>query len=162
MVFGVTKALKRGRAINLDLTAETSQIPNLPRANALQLAADASLAQALPGGNLRYDLGLTQVDSKAAGIAYRAVSAAVDWQGNRAILGVIPELFAQGEVRQYWKTSGFRPDIRAEAGIVAQFSNLSAYGFSPSVTLSFARSVSQIVVRDTSNVSVSFAVVSSF
>ncbi len=162
LVFGTTRAQAAGRLARLDLTAETTRIPGTPRANSLRLAADGSLSQPLSGGVLRFDLGLANLDATAPGIAYRALSAGLDWQPDKPVLGLNVEFFLQGELRDYWKTIGYRPDMQVEAGAMARFPKASAYGFVPTVTLSASRTFSELAVRDTANIAVAFGVSSSF
>ncbi len=162
LVFGTTKALARNRLAHLDLTAEATQIPGVSRANSLRLAADASLSQPLKAGTIRFDLGLTQLGAAAPGIAYRAVSAGLDWQPGKPILGLDIEFFLQAELRDYWKSIGFRPDAQLETGVMARFPNAAAFGFVPTVTLSASRTFSEIVVHDTANIGVAFGLSSSF
>ena len=162
LVFGTSKALTGNRLAHLDLTAETTQIPGTARANSLRLAADASLRQPLSSGTIRFDLGLANLDAAAPGIAYRALSAGLDWQPGKPVLALNVEFFLQGELRDYWKATGFRPDLQVEAGATARFPKAATFGFVPTVTLSASRTFSQLAIRDTANLGLAFGLSSSF
>ena len=162
LVFGITKALTANRLGHLDLTAERTHNPRPLHPNTLRLALNGSLSKPLPGGTLQAEFGLTDLESGAAGEAYHALSAGLDWQPKTPLLGVVADVFVQAEVTDYWKTTGFRPDLQLEAGAMARFPQATAYGFVPTVTLSASRSMSQFVLRDTSTIGIAFGLSSSF
>ncbi|MGV8985037.1 MAG: tetratricopeptide repeat protein [Cypionkella sp.] len=162
LVFGMTRALSDTVFAHLDLTADQTHYPTSPNANALRLAAESSLSLPLGPGKLRYSLGVAQVNSKAAGVAYRAVTTGAEWGPAQDFHGVKLSVFGRVEVRNYWRTPQLDPDVLTQAGITAQFSKLSTYGFSPSLTLSASRSISQVVVRDTANVGLTIGINSAF
>ena len=162
LTFGTTWVLGGRRVAHLELSEEINRIPNKPRSDTQRLAADASLIQTTSGGVLRYKLGVAQTDAEAAGLAYRSVSAGLDWRPAKPILGMSLDLFAQAEVRDYWKTPSFDPDKQLAAGIMARFDDVSLYGFAPTLTISAARTYSQVVVRDISNVTMTLGLSSSF
>ena len=161
LTFGVTRPLKPGRAAQLQLTAETTQIPLTPRANSLRLAAEASLSVQRPAGNLQYSLGLTQLEAAAPGVAYRAISVGVDWQRQQLFKGIDLGLFADLGAKDFWKTAD-RPDLSLAVGITGQFSKVSLWGFRPSVTLSATRAKSAVVTRDIASLSLTLGWTSSF
>jgi hypothetical protein len=162
LVFGVNRVLSDSLAAHLDLTAEETRYPTSPHANSLRLAAESSLRMPLGWGSVSYSLGLSNVQSEAAGVAYHAVTTGVEWAPNHDFHGVSLSMFGRVEARDYWRTPQLDPDVLTQAGVTAQFSKLSLFGFSPSVTLSASRSVSQVVVRDTADVGLSIGINSAF
>lgn len=162
LVLGVTGKLSDTRLAHLELSAEQTHYPATPHANSLRLAADASLTQAYGKASLRYSFGVAQVDSGAAGVAYQSVSTGVEWTPARKFQGITLGVFGRAEVRHYWKTPALQPDILTQAGVTGQFSKVSFYGFSPSVTLSASRSMSPVVVRDTANIGLTVGIASAF
>lgn len=162
VTFGISQTLIPTRIVNLAVTAEKTHYPSTPHANSLRLAADSSLALTLARSTLRYNLGVAQVDAEAAGVAYRATLVGVNWQPNQDFHGVTFDLFGRSETRHYWKTPGFAPDVLNEAGVTAEFTKLAVFGFSPTLTLSAARSKSPVVVRDTSSVGITVGFGSTF
>lgn len=162
LMLGTTRALSEVWGAHLDLTADAIRYPGTPNANTVHLSAEASLRRTLGAGRLRLTLGLGQVNAEAAGIAYRAVSTGADWTLGHDVFGVNVSLFGQAEMRTYWKTPTLEPDIVAQAGVTAAFPSLSRFGFSPTLTLNAQRSVSQVVVRDTSNVGLTIGIASAF
>jgi hypothetical protein len=159
--FGVIKQLPGGRAARLDLSVETTQIPDTPRANSLRLAAEATLMNRGARGNLDYSLTLAQVDADAPGVAYRALTMGVNWQPEHPLKGVDLSLFADLGAKDYWKTFD-RPDLTLAVGVTAQFPNAALWGFRPSMTLSASRTMSDVVVRDIASVNLTFGWISAF
>jgi hypothetical protein len=151
LVFGITQTLVPTRILHLDVSAEQTHYPAVPHANSLRLAAEGTLSLTLPQGNMIYSLGAANLEAQAPGIAYHAVFGGVNWQPAGDFHGVTFDFFGRSEVRKYWKTPDYAPDILSEAGATAQFTALSVFGFAPTLTLSAARSRSQVVVRDTSS-----------
>lgn len=111
-----------------------------------------------------FTLGLDAVvvDSDAAGIAWRGPSLSLRWRAPIPSdrLGLLVNLGL--ERRDYWRSAGFAPDRYATLSITAELPSLSVMGFNPTVTLSAERNRSQVVVRDTREVGVSFGIASRF
>lgn len=161
LTFGVIKPLQPGQTARLDLTAETTQIPDTPRANSLRLAAEVTLTRDEPAHSLQYSVGVSQLDAAAPGVAYRAVTAGVAWQPQNLPEAVDLSLFADLGARDFWKTADI-PDLTVALGVTAQFSQAAVWGFSPSVTLAASRTMSDVVVRDIASVSLTVGWVSRF
>lgn len=113
-------------------------------------------------GALTLGLDAVVVDSRAAGIAWRGPSLSLAWRapidGDR--LGLV--LDVTYERRDYWKSEGFAPDKTLGVALTAELPTLAVMGFDPTVTLSLVRTRSQVVVRDTREMGLSFGLSSRF
>lgn len=113
-------------------------------------------------GAATLSLGLTEVASDAAGVAWRGPSVAVTWRPElrRDDLGLTLDL--RVEEREYWRTPAVAPDLNMGISLTAELPSLEIMGFNPTVTLSGSRTQSEVLVRDTRELGVSFGITSTF
>jgi hypothetical protein len=113
-------------------------------------------------GAATFEIGLADVASQAAGVA---------WSGPVAALGWKPRLHTDWfelkfdfalEQRTYWLTPEFRPDLMVGASVTAEVNKLAVMGFNPTITVSSTRTLSEVVVRDTQEIGISFGLSSRF
>ncbi len=113
-------------------------------------------------GKVSFEIGLKEVDSAAAGLAWRGPTAGIAWLPPMKEFPVGLSFQANLEHRDYWMTPSFAPDLKVNISTTSKFDALETFGFSPTVTISAARTFSDVVVRDTSDFGVTFGVSSSF
>ncbi len=147
----------------LDLAVEAAQYPARPVANAVQWTLTASLGQTTtPAGQFAYRVGYRSVGSDAAGVVYRGAQIGADWHPPDWIGGLGLKISAGLEQRDYWKTSGFSPDLKMRASVTAELKTLTTMGIVPTIEVAASRSKSDLVVRDTKDFGISFGFSSSF
>lgn len=149
--------------VALRYSVESAAIHGRPVADSVTHRAGASASHRADGlGALTLGLDAVVVDSKAAGIAWRGPSLSLAWRapidGDR--LGLV--LDVTYERRDYWKSEGFAPDKTLGVALTAELPTLAVMGFDPTVTLSLVRTRSQVVVRDTREMGLSFGLSSRF
>jgi|GEM_PF-1576075 len=149
--------------IGLRLGVEQVTHPDRPAIDSTTWAAGVILRPSGERlGSVSVDLGAQIVDSDAAGIAWRGPTLSLGWAPalDSDVIGVSFTLAAQQ--REYWKTPSFDPDIKLGVSATAELKTLEVMGFSPTVTVSSSRTWSDLVVRDTKDLGVSFGLSSSF
>lgn len=142
---------------------ESATVRGRPVADSVTHRAGASASHRADWlGAVTLGLDAVFVDSDAAGIAWRGPSLSLAWRapidGDR--LGLL--LDVSYERRDYWQTPDFAPDKALGIALTAELPTLSVMGFDPTVTVSLTRTHSQVVVRDTREMGVSFGLSSRF
>lgn len=164
---GVSVEVRRAMSTDWTLSAEVSleavDIPGATDIDSLtgQLTLSTSYRSDTLGATT-FSLGLTDVASDAAGVAWRGPSMAVTWRPpiRSEHFGLILDLRA--EEREYWRTPAVSPDLKLGVSLTADLPSLEVMGFNPTVTLSGTRTRSDVVVRDTQELGVSFGIASTF
>lgn len=113
-------------------------------------------------GLISAGVGAKEVDSRAAGIAWRGPVLALGWRPDLPGDALELDLSLGAELRDYWRTPSFDPDRSLSLSATAGFGAVEFMGFSPSVTLAARRTWSQVVVRDTMDVGLSVGLSSKF
>lgn len=113
-------------------------------------------------GAVTFGVGAVDVASDAAGIAWRGPAMTVGWRPpiRSNSFGLMVDL--EAERRDYWRTPSFAPDNWLSLSVTAELPSLEVMGFNPTVTVSGARTWSDLVVRDTRELGVSFGISSQF
>ncbi len=113
-------------------------------------------------GAVTLGAGAVEVSSDAAGIAWRGPAMALGWRPpiRSEAFGLMVDL--EAERRDYWRTPSFGPDNWLSLSVTAELPSLEVMGFNPTVTVSGARTWSDLVVRDTRELGVSFGISSQF
>ncbi|NGM46443.1 tetratricopeptide repeat protein [Rhodobacter sp. SGA-6-6] len=113
-------------------------------------------------GALTAEAGTVRVESDAAGIAWRGPALALSWRPpvRSESFGLTVDL--EAERRDYWRTPSFDADKWLSMAVTAELPSLEVMGFNPTVTLSAARTWSDVVVRDTEEIGISFGISSQF
>ncbi len=159
----VTRVLSPDWLVGGGLVLENAHVPGRPVADSQTRRLEFRVSHRAPRlGAVSLELGAVEVDSDAAGIAWRGPSLSLGW---RPVLGTEALGLSLGlelERRDYWLSEGFDPDNRASLSATAELKRLERAGFTPTVTLSAARTRSDVVVRDTRELGVSFGLSSSF
>jgi hypothetical protein len=162
--FGIAHLLSPTQLAEVELTLEGTEYDYSPKSNTVRASLDASLEQTLGRGKLRYSFGLETVNAapNSIGIIYDAASLGLSWQAapNAASIGY--GVFADMQLRDYWKTEGFNSDFHLSAGASARFGNVSLMGFAPSVSFSANRVISEVAPRDTFGLNATLSFSSSF
>ena len=113
-------------------------------------------------GATTLEIGVADVASNAAGIAWRGPVAKLGWKPILPTDWVAVKVDLSVEQRDYWRTPDFEPDLAIGAAVTADLPKLGVMGFDPSVTVSSSRTRSQVVVRDQQEVAISFGFSSKF
>lgn len=113
-------------------------------------------------GNLALGLSVKNVDTDLVGLAWRGPSLSLAWAPAQQGEVVGLSFTMSVEMREYWKTPSFDPDLKLGLSATAELKNVDVLGFNPTVTLSAGRTKSDLVVRDTSDIGVNFGLQSSF
>ena len=159
--FTADRALAAGRFVSVDLTAMTSQNSYATTRQSMSLGTNAALSLPLGRGAVTASVGYDAVLSEAAGVAWRGPKAAVEY-APPALPGEIQlTVFGEVQLKDYWKTAA-DPDVATAIGASARFDKLSVMGFAPTLSITAARSSSDVVVRDTAETAVSLGLISKF
>ncbi len=161
LAFGLAHALPKNRSLSFDLAAEAVQYPARPVADSVKLSAEAQVWQPVGRGAVALSLGYTDVGSNAAGVAWRGPSVGVEWRPPTLPHGIAMSVFGTVQVKDYWKTT-MKPDLGIDLGASAKFSEWSMMGFAPTASLTASRNFSDLVVRDTFDMSFAVGLSSTF
>lgn len=157
------RALSEDWIIAGQWSAEDVDVTGRPVADSLTQRLGFSVSHRAEGlGALTARLGAVEVASDAAGVAWRGPSLALGWRApiRSEHLGLTVDL--EAERRDYWKTPGFAPDDWMSLSVTAELPSLAVMGFNPTVTVTAARTKSEVVVRDTEELGISFGIASRF
>lgn len=157
------RALSEDWIIAGQWSAEDVSVPGRPVADSLTQRLGFSVSHRADWlGALTARAGAVEVSSDAAGVAWRGPALALGWRApiDSDHLGLSVDL--EAERRDYWMTPSFAPDDRLSLSVTAELPSLAVMGFNPTVTLSAARTKSQVVVRDTEELGISFGIASRF
>jgi hypothetical protein len=113
-------------------------------------------------GAATFEIGLADVASDAAGIAWSGPVVALGWKPQLRTDWFELKFDLSLEQRSYWRTPDFQPDLMAGASVTAELNKLAMMGFNPTVTVSSTRTRSEVVVRDTQEIGISFGLSSRF
>ena len=161
LALGVEQGLEGKRLLAFRMTADTTHYPARPVADSQKLAAEVSLWQPLGRGAWAVSAGYADVASDAAGVAWRGPELGVEWKPATLPGDVALNLFGAVQMKDYWKTA-IKPDVAVDLGATAEFSRLSVMGFAPTATVTASRNLSDLVVRDSFDLSLAFGLSSKF
>lgn len=159
--FSSDRALAKGRYLAFDLTAATSQNSYSTTPHSMSLGGHAALTLPVGQSAVTASVGYDALMSDARGVAWRGPKLAVEWALPPLPGDIKLSLFGEVQMKDYWKTAN-DPDLAAQAGASARFDKLSVMGFAPTLSLTTARTRSQIVVRDTAETAISLGLQSKF
>ena len=113
-------------------------------------------------GALTVGMGVVDVASDAAGLAWKGPSLALTWRPpiRSDAFGLTVDLAA--ERRDYWRTPALDADVWMGLSVTAELPALEVMGFNPTITVSGARTRSDVVVRDMRELGLSFGISSQF
>jgi len=155
--------LREDWALGGKLSYEAAKIANRPVADSQTSRLTFLVSHRAAGlGAVTLELGAADVASEAAGIAWRGPIAAVGWRPALDSGWLDLNLDLSFEQRNYWRTPDFAPDQVLGLSVTANLRKLEFMGFNPAVTVSGARTRSQVVARDTNEFGVSLGISSSF
>lgn len=145
------------------LSVEQSRIPDRPAAGSIARRASlaASHGSAVWGG-VTLELGAAEVDSAAAGLAWAGPVLSLGWRPVLPTDRIGLDIDLDLERRDYLRTPGLEPDLWAALSVTAELPGLATMGFNPTVTLSAERTKSDVVVRDSRDLGISFGLASRF
>ncbi|GAB1362455.1 hypothetical protein MASR1M32_16910 [Rhodobacter sp.] len=162
-------SLEVRRAVSDDWTvsgrveAESFDIPDASDLNSLTKRVTLKASHRADWlGAVTVGVGAVDVSSDAAGIAWRGPAMSLGWRPpiRSDSFGLMVDL--EAEQRDYWRTPSFAPDTWLSLSVTAELPSLEVMGFNPTVTVSGARTWSDLVVRDTRELGVSFGISSQF
>lgn len=113
-------------------------------------------------GAVTLSAGVVEVAAAAPGVAWRGPELGLAWRPDLQSQHLDLTLDLQLGTRDYWKSDGFDPDRRGALSLTADLKSLKTMGFNPTVTFSAERVKSDLVVRDSREIGVSFGLSSSF
>lgn len=161
LALGLEKSLAGKRMLAFSLEGEATGYPSRPVADTVKLSGEVSLWQPLGKGSWGVHLGYSDVASDAAGLAWRGASAGVEWRPAPVMKEVGLSVFGTVQVKDYWKTP-MDADLSVDLGSSARFPSLAVMGFAPTATLTASRNMSDLVVRDSFDLSLMLGLASTF
>ncbi|MFE3837465.1 tetratricopeptide repeat protein [Pseudogemmobacter sonorensis] len=145
------------------LSLETVDIPDRPVADSVTGRLTLSARrEATRFGGVEIEIGAVDVDSEAAGIAWRGPSLSLGWRPEIESRHLGLSLALAAERRDYWRSTGYGPDLWAGLSVTAELKSMDIMGFSPTLTLTAERTRSDLVVRDAGALGLAFGVSSRF
>lgn len=157
------RAMREDWTLSGRLSLEAVDIPDFSDVDSLTTRLNISTShRAESFGAFTLGVGVVDVASDAAGLAWQGPSVAVTWRPpiRSDAFGLTFELAA--EQRDYWRTPAVPDDVWVGLSLTAELPALEVMGFNPSITVSGARTRSDVVVRDTEDLGISFGISSQF
>lgn len=157
------RALAADWSLTGRLSVEQARIPDRPVADSITRRAGLAASHfSERWGGMTLELGAAEVDSAAAGLAWQGPTLSLGWRPVLPTDKLGLSLDLDLEQRDYWRSPGLGADLWAGLSVTAELTGLETMGFSPTVTLSAERTKSDVVVRDTRELGISFGLTSSF